>query len=71
MKLAENNINKLYNEMVELIENRQETDKLQEMNIEDFTTWVEGLEKQYIEDEEIKDFYDYVIDWIYETVCYE
>jgi hypothetical protein len=64
-------IYKLYNTMKNLILNRQDTDKLEELKFSDFTEWINKLVKQYIEEEEKEDIYKYCEDNIFDTVCYE
>jgi hypothetical protein len=64
-------IMELYNAMKDLIIIRQESDKLEEINMCDFIEWINKLKNQYIEDEPEEEFYKYVEDFIYDTVCYE
>lgn len=69
--LTENELNTLYDGMVELLEERGETDKITEINLDQFKEWVKKLEEQYKEDDEDISFYEYVNDWIYEKICCE
>jgi hypothetical protein len=68
MDLTENQIQELYNTMINLIESRE--NKRKNITLEDFRIWIIGLKDQYINDEETEEFCKYVEDSIYELVCY-
>jgi hypothetical protein len=61
----------LFNTMKDLIIRRQEEDKLEELQFSDFIEWINKLKKQYIDEDETEEFYKYVEDFIYDTVCCE
>lgn len=69
--LTENELNTLYDGMVELYTEREGINRLAEMSFNEFIEWVKKLEEQYKEDDEDIEFYEYVNDWIYDRVCYE
>jgi hypothetical protein len=64
-------IMELYNAMKDLIIRRQEDDKLEELQFSDFIEWINKLKKKYIDEDETEEFYKYVEDSIFDTVCYE
>jgi hypothetical protein len=60
--LTENELNFLYDRMIELLEERKEFDKIKEINLE--TEYKENNEDDI-------SFNEYVNDWIYEKICCE
>jgi hypothetical protein len=61
----------LFGTMKNIIMERQETDKLEEMDLCSFIEWINGLIRQYIEEDETEDIYKYVEDNIFDVVCCE
>lgn len=62
---------KLMNEMNDLLIQRGDNDRLNELNEEDFSKWLIELEKEYQQDDIKTSFKEYIVTSIYDVVCCE
>lgn len=70
-RLNETQINELYEQMKKLLTERNDTEKLEQLNKEDFIGWIATIRFNFLKDEEKGDFYTYAENQIYHTVCFE
>lgn len=70
-RLNETQINELYELMKKILTERNDTEKLEQLNKEDFRGFIVATRFQYLKDREKGDFYTYAEDQIYHTACFE
>jgi hypothetical protein len=70
-KLEESQIKELYEDYKNLLTEREDDEKLNELNIDMFKDFIVKLRIQYIEECEKQCFYDYVRDSLHHIACYE